>query len=372
MATLLIGAPGTGKTYSLVNKILTVKPDRFALVSFTRRAAAEAKQRLRVYYKESELKNVQTIHSLCFHLLGLKSSQVLDWRHLRKFGNEYGYEFHGRTANLEDDSYNFLSDDDIEYREMMTGLARLEMPTSDMWRRYQQYKEQSGLIDFNDMIVAANLKIDLPKFDLVCVDEMQDLTPLQLSFIERLTGVAKQVIFAGDDNQMIFEWAGVDRSKFLRLKALCDVETLRTQYRIPGDIYFLASKIVGLVSSSYGGGDNIIHEAPSSYNPKESYLILARNGYILNRVARELEEQSIQWTYLNYEYNGKIGIKLSTIHASKGAEADNIILYTDVSPATYEHIDTSTEARVWYVAITRARKKLYLVPPETDCFYDLQ
>ena len=370
--TLLIGPPGTGKTHTLVNKVLDIKPDRFAFVSFTRRAANEAKQRLRAYYKDAELKNVQTIHSLCFNLLGLRSAQVMDWKRIRQFGNEYGYQFRGRSFSLEDDSYNYLSDDDVQYREMMLDVVRLKGPTSDMWTRYLEFKKANQLIDFNDMIIKACREITLPKFDLICVDEIQDLTPLQLNFIFKLVDKAGYIVYAGDGNQMIFEWAGVDRKTFIDLNKECDTEILTTQYRIPPDIYSLACRIVKL---PYGinavpSYNNITYDHVSEFKKDESYLILARNGYILHRIARELEEQSIQWTFLNLEYN-KTNIKLSTIHAAKGAEADNVVLCTDVSPATYENIDTDMENRVWYVAITRARKKLYLVPPQTDYFYEL-
>ena len=374
--TLLIGPPGTGKTHTLVNKVVEMKPDRFAFVSFTRRAASEAKQRLKDYYKSSELNNVQTIHSLCFNLLGLRTAQVMDWKHLRQFGNEYGYQFRGRNYSLEDDSYNYLSDDDVQYREMLLDVVRLKGPSSDMWTRYLEFKKTNHLIDFNDMLIKACKEITIPKFDLVCVDEIQDLTPLQLSFIFKVADKAGQVIYAGDGNQMIFEWAGVDRKAFIDLNKECDVEILTTQYRIPPDIYSLACKTVGLINTKYPSHTgNIIYDHVSEFKKDESYLILARNGYLLNRIARELEEQNIKWVFLN-QFESKLhsnmfNVKLSTIHAAKGAEADNVILCTDVSPATYENIDTDMENRVWYVAITRARKKLYLVPPETDYFYEL-
>lgn len=62
----------------------------------------------------------------------------------------------------------------------------------------------------------------------------------------------------------------------------------------------------------------------------------------------------------------KARIKLSTIHSSKGTEADNVILYNVLTGKVYnewqQYKDTSdTEAKVLFVAITRARKKLYIM-----------
>lgn len=68
-------------------------------------------------------------------------------------------------------------------------------------------------------------------------------------------------------------------------------------------------------------------------------------------------------------------IKLSTIHSSKGMEADNVILYTDLSKKIYTEWkqfeeSNDTEYKVLFVAITRARKKLYLFgTPNTKYSY---
>lgn len=59
-------------------------------------------------------------------------------------------------------------------------------------------------------------------------------------------------------------------------------------------------------------------------------------------------------------------IKLSTIHSAKGMEADNVILYTALTGKVYndwqQYKDTNdTEAKVLFVGVTRARKRLYLL-----------
>lgn len=51
---------------------------------------------------------------------------------------------------------------------------------------------------------------------------------------------------------------------------------------------------------------------------------------------------------------------LSTIHASKGLEADRVVLLNGMSDRVYGKVDDS-EYRVWYVGVTRARKELRVV-----------
>jgi len=68
------------------------------------------------------------------------------------------------------------------------------------------------------------------------------------------------------------------------------------------------------------------------------------------------------------KFNATPRITLSTIHGSKGGEADGVILYTDLSWAAIKNIQSQQEVddllRVFYVGVTRAKNALYLVAPE--------
>jgi hypothetical protein len=66
-------------------------------------------------------------------------------------------------------------------------------------------------------------------------------------------------------------------------------------------------------------------------------------------------------------------IKLSTIHAAKGGEAEHVVLLTDMAYRTFQEQDRwpDDEARVWYVGTTRAKEKLTIIIPQTKMFYSL-
>ena len=71
------------------------------------------------------------------------------------------------------------------------------------------------------------------------------------------------------------------------------------------------------------------------------------------------------------KFNSKPRINISTIHQSKGGEADNVVLLTDMGRMSWENSHTDEENRVWYVALTRARESLYLVRPRGLRYYSL-
>ena len=60
---------------------------------------------------------------------------------------------------------------------------------------------------------------------------------------------------------------------------------------------------------------------------------------------------------------------ISTIHGSKGGEADNVLLLPDVSRKVSLRISHDQELRVWYVGMSRAKQRLLLVSPTTQRFF---
>lgn len=74
------------------------------------------------------------------------------------------------------------------------------------------------------------------------------------------------------------------------------------------------------------------------------------------------------------KFNASPRIKVSTIHGSKGGEADNVALFTDLSPAAEKDSRNNPDDvhRVFYVGVTRTRKNLFLVDPQdADLCYNL-
>ena len=59
-------------------------------------------------------------------------------------------------------------------------------------------------------------------------------------------------------------------------------------------------------------------------------------------------------------------ITLSTIHAAKGGEADNVLLLPDITKSAVDNndIDPDELHRLFYVAVTRAKKSLHILEPK--------
>ena len=78
------------------------------------------------------------------------------------------------------------------------------------------------------------------------------------------------------------------------------------------------------------------------------------------------------------ELSKEARVKLSTIHAAKGGEADNVLLILDTTKTIREAIEKSQdkedeENRVWYVGVTRTKQNLYIMAAKKeDQGYDIE
>jgi superfamily I DNA/RNA helicase len=63
------------------------------------------------------------------------------------------------------------------------------------------------------------------------------------------------------------------------------------------------------------------------------------------------------------KFNAKPRIRLSTIHQTKGGEADSVVVYLDLTSAALAGPPDDLH-RVFYVAVTRTKQHLYLIEPE--------
>jgi superfamily I DNA/RNA helicase len=469
---ILLGPPGTGKTtrcLQLVERELEsgIDPHRVGFVSFTTKAANEAKERAcrRFRLKPEDFPYFKTIHALAFSYLSMSSQNVMNRKHYRELFDYLGIEYAGRS----------IDDDDLTRATQATmgdkilfiqNLSRAKMSTlKEEWElsdfneqvswleleRFQialeQYKENKGLFDFNDMLLLMIDSRSHPKFDVLFIDEAQDLSKLQWKAIEKVIADCPKVYIAGDDDQAIFRWAGADVDFFIGLQGNSTV--LGKSYRLRANVHSVCSNIISQVSNrrekqftprEEGGSVEFYNSVDDLDMSSGSWLLLARNSFMLPtfenhcttsgfsysgrtsplesdelkavrayehwRKGNEISDQDYrlvrkfsdsipdkptkiwheQFTRMNYRLKEyfisalRIGesltkeprIRVSTIHGAKGAEADNVVIMSDISNRCFETLNSSPddELRVAYVAASRARENLFIILPKTSIFFD--
>jgi superfamily I DNA/RNA helicase len=336
----VVGPPGTGKTRRLLNEVQKyvdkgVPLNRIGYFAFTRKAAGEARDRflkIKTELTKKDIKYFQTLHSLAFNRLGLKEENVMQDLNYKAIGDTCGIQI--KYASYETNNWNGIFSSDSEYLGLINlarvkqisvleqldlneHLSRIERDKLDaIDKEIKNYKKIYNLIDFTDMIQKFLDTNDTPEFDVIFVDEAQDLSLIQWSMINKIeqdTGC--DVWVAGDDDQAIFGWAGADVDSFINYNA--EEIPLTKSERVPSSIQKIALDVINRIQ------DNRIDK---KYFPKSElgeiyerykisdidmttgdWLILTRTKSILKSVPTYLKKKGL---FFNTAQGNSIGKSL--------------------------------------------------------------
>lgn len=230
----IFGAPGTGKTTYLTNLINELAKTTLSIVvlSYSKSSAREIQSRL----KHNKILKVKTCHSLAFEINEYQTSQVLTQEKIEEM-------------RLTDFYFNNLARKDFYEMLAILNLGVEKLQTSyeeymgEFVNRYNEYKRINMLISFSDMLAKSN---PFEKYDYVIVDEAQDMTPLNWSFIQKLPNPDGTIYLAGDDDQNIYNFNGSNEQ--IMVDEADEKIILEQSYRLPRAIHELSQKHVRSIS----------------------------------------------------------------------------------------------------------------------------
>ena len=205
--SLVIAGPGSGKTRTLTVKARYIRrlyPDaRILCVTHTRKAADE--MRARIGRENTCAIHVSTIHSLCYRILKPSLGQPI--RVLSDYDHGVIVRLAAQAAGI-----------DSDHRETTTVISQAKLglieKRDEIRKLLREYERLKGLrLDYDDLLLFALKKLGDHKNGTVSpthilVDEAQDLDPVQIKLIKRLSGKKPNVTFFLDYNQAIFSFKG--------------------------------------------------------------------------------------------------------------------------------------------------------------------
>lgn len=268
---------------------------------------------------------------------------------------------------------------------------------------YEEELKANGWYDFDDLILEATKKIIkkevIKKYSNIIIDEFQDTSFLRLKLIKSLLKRTNANLFVvGDDYQSIYKFTGCDLSLFLNLKKEIPnlkLRKLTTTYRFSMEAAKISTKLIRknkmqcrkkvrsikkyhnpITLCFYKEKENSLAKLLSYIYKKgiKEILILSRNNNdILFYIDKNYKMENDKIFYLNYK---DIDITYLTVHKAKGLEAECVIILNVIDDKlgfpnkilenkilSLIHVGESfeEERRLFYVAITRAKKETYIM-----------
>ncbi|MDE6310687.1 MAG: UvrD-helicase domain-containing protein [Muribaculaceae bacterium] len=267
---LVLAGPGCGKTYILARRVFEVNAQHgvgfedMLCMTFTNRAAREMNERISslMGYVPEEL-FVGNMHRFCFRFLLTNNllapeTGILDEDDQNEYLlAEFGINRAGDAANFRKAAVRVFQDEH-DFPEELKQRLRFTLSETDYSRvkAYMDYKRDNMLVDYDELILRAyealssreGDTLEMSSYSWIQVDEVQDMTPLQLAIVRLLannTGGRTTCLYLGDEQQAIFSFTGAGGPALERLKQECHghIYHLKRNYRSPRNLVELCNEL---------------------------------------------------------------------------------------------------------------------------------
>ena len=416
---LLIAGAGAGKTFTITQKIIYLienkiyAPEEILIISFTNKSVADLQKKIN--YNCSIL----TFHKLAIQILrdyNINFNLVND-TYLEFLTNEF---FHSLDAPKlikeillyfkEYDYQKFLKTYKYqEFKKLLITILKIYKTngcTKDDFQRiypknnflskyfyiiktiYEQELISTHSYDFDDLIIKATEVLNsFYRYKYIIVDEFQDTSTIRFNLVNKLRIINNAFLFVvGDDYQSIYHFSGCNINLFLDFPKLIpnsQVLKLKYTYRNSQELIDIAAKFVmknkKQISKDLISNKHITNPIEFIYyiNPQKSFEKLYKKVKKINPDLLVLGRNNKDIL----EFSQDNSINYLTVHSAKGLEAENVILINmtdriygfpnqiqnnklleELHPSDKE-ILFAEERRLFYVALTRTKNKIYIMVP---------
>lgn len=281
----------------------------------------------------------------------------------------------------------------------------------NIYIKYSKYLINNNEFDFDDLILEATRVVKkskyIKKFKYIIIDEYQDSSYIRFNLIKEIVTSNNSYLMAvGDDFQSIYKFSGSDINlfiNFLKYFPKGKILKIQTTYRNSQELVNVAGSFImqnkKQIRKEMRANNHINKPLKIVYYDNETkdfyklYLYLKRNNkcniLVLGRNNNDIKKYIGDKLLLTEDNRiilkrdkAKMTINYMTIHRSKGLECDDIVIINLKDEALgfpskieqdkiLEYIRKDTkkdfleeERRLFYVALTRAKKNVYLFTPK--------
>ncbi|MBU1975285.1 MAG: UvrD-helicase domain-containing protein [Nanoarchaeota archaeon] len=409
------------KRIEFLSEFKGVDPKKILAITFTRKAKQEMISRLKnvpirietfnsfcegILKKYNDLAYDRKVRVISYgdKMRLMKKALMNMQTDMSRACNQY-FTVNQRRGKTDEELAHIFMNDCFYFRSKQQTI--LENPIAklvfDVARHLEEFMLREGLRDFDDQIKDTLNLFSMqpgiiPKFDHILVDEYQDINSEQENLLEVFD--APNLFCVGDPRQSIFGWRGSKIQYILDFedKNSAEIITLTKNFRSTAHIVSLFNAslqdmgLPDLDSHIEGEKDvrllNFANEAAefefviqtilASKLDRSEIFVLARTNRQLTDLSSIMKQRDIKHTIRSEELKRVLGedsaVTLATIHAIKGMEAELVFVigatglnfpcrgsdHPVMELIREEYDREEEEKRLFYVALSRAKKSLYI------------
>ena len=255
---LVVAGAGAGKTRTITYRILHliengVAPESILAITFTNKAAAEMRDRVRELLAPKHKNQVHGFKPATDNLPFLSTFHSLGVYILRQAGSAIGLAKHFSILDRNESLSKIkeamklagVDEKQFEARKMLNGISRQKgnglsysqyaseakeyygKILASIWKNYEEILTKEQALDFDDLLLkTVQLLKNHPelraqyqsRWQFIHIDEYQDTNQIQYELSELLVGPAKNICVVGDMDQSIYGWRGADFTNLLHFQ----------------------------------------------------------------------------------------------------------------------------------------------------------
>lgn len=357
---IIVGSAGSGKTVLSLEKLKTLPGE----ILYVTRSSYLAENARRLYSSFGYDNPKQNVDFLAFDELiqslrtppgrAAEFSDFQNW--LREQPGRAGLDAH----QLHEEFSGVLTGSRVdkprlereEYEAL--GVKQSIFPVSERDKIYTLFLSWCGYLEKNvlyseTMLCHAYLGLAQPRYDYLVVDEVQDLTNVQLFLLIKCLKTPFHFLLCGDSNQIVhpnfFSWSAV-KSLFFRENVAADsaeIKVLHANYRNSRAVTELANQILRLKVARFGSLDRESNFLVDCVSEHSGLVQLVQDDDAARRELNEKTAKSVHFAVLVLRDSEKETARkifktplVFTVREAKGLEYRNIVILNLVSSCRAE------------------------------------
>lgn len=316
---MVLAGPGSGKTLVITKRIqylighYHIPPQKILVVTFTKAAAVEMKERFWRLAGETLPVSFGTFHSVFFtilkHAYHYRADNILPETKKYDFLREILYDRHFEVEDEGDFLRSLIGEISLVKGQMLElsyyhSACCGDEVFREIYECYEEKLHQNRWIDFDDILVYTyellKEREDIraawqQKFAYILIDEFQDINRIQYEIVKMLAGDTQNLFVVGDDDQSIYRFRGAKPEIMLGFSKdfpKAEQVILNTNYRSGEPIVETAERIIS-------GNQKRFEKQMRSQKGKYGSVEIKRfetqreeNRYIVHVIREEMEKKT--------------------------------------------------------------------------------